>query len=91
MGEHNQVCKWYKKSQISLSLHVAFEEKQGEFLTDSPTCSKEGLRLILCLLSSKKWKCQSIDIKAAFLQRRPFDRDVYLVTPKDAGVDINSV
>ena len=50
---------------------------------DSPTCSKESLALILSILSMKKWQCQAIDIKTAFLQGKRLDRDVYLKPPKE--------
>ena len=36
--------------------------------TDSPTCSKDSLRLSLALMKSFGWKCRTIDIKSAFLQ-----------------------
>ena len=35
--------------------------------TDSPTCSKDSLRIILVLIALMKWECKAIDIKAAFL------------------------
>ena len=68
-----------------------FEENQKDLLTDSPTCSKESLRMILTVLASKKWKCRSIDIKAAFLQGRPIERNVFLFPPKEANVDKHKV
>ena len=63
-----------------------FEEKDDDFLSDSPTCAKESLRIALSIIASKKWKCQSIDIKAAFLQGRPIEREVYITPPSEAGV-----
>ena len=68
-----------------------FEEKQGSLLTDSATCAKESLKILLTILASKKWQCQSIDIKSAFLQGKNIERDVYLRPPKEAGVDKNCV
>ena len=50
---------------------------------DSPTCSRESLSLILSLLAMKKWKVQAIDIKTAFLQGNPLERDVYIRPPKE--------
>ena len=61
-----------------------FEEVQ-EFRKDSPTCSKECVRLVMALTASMKWSINSIDIKTAFLQGRLFDREVYLKPPKEAG------
>ena len=68
-----------------------FEEKQGSLLTDSATCAKESLKILLTILASKKWQCQSIDIKSAFLQGKDIERDVYVRPPKEAGVDKNCV
>ena len=68
-----------------------FEEKQDSLLTDSPACAKESLKILLTILASKKWQCQSIDIKSAFLQGKKIERDVYLRPPKEAGVDKNCV
>ena len=38
-----------------------FEEKHGNLLTDSPTCDKESLKILLAILVSEKWQCQSIE------------------------------
>ena len=43
-----------------------FEEEQN-FRTDSPTCSRERLRLFCCI-SSNQWALNSLDVKTAFLQ-----------------------
>ena len=61
-----------------------FEEDQSQLRTDSPTCSKESLRMMLSVLASKKWSLQSIDIKSAYLQGNDITRDIYLKPPKEA-------
>ena len=43
-----------------------FEEEQN-FRKDSPTCSRERLRLSCCI-SSNRWALNSLDVKTAFLQ-----------------------
>ncbi len=43
-------------------------EEESSFQVDSPTCSKEALRLALTLMVTKGWTCKSIDVRAAFLQ-----------------------
>ena len=63
-----------------------FEEK-GDIQSDSPTVSKEVLRSFLAILSSRQWNVNSIDIKAAFLQSDHFDRDVFLVPPRESGCE----
>ena len=61
-----------------------FEEVQN-FKTDSPTCSKEGLRLALTIISSKNWMLNSLDVKTAFLQGKAIDREVIVQPPKEAN------
>ena len=51
--------------------------------TDSPTCSKDSLRLSLTLMVSFGWKCHTIDIKSAFLQGKEIDRNVFIRPPKE--------
>ncbi|PIK39346.1 hypothetical protein BSL78_23810 [Apostichopus japonicus] len=43
-------------------------EEQKCVQADSPTVSKETLKVFLALASTHSWRCHSIDIKAAFLQ-----------------------
>ena len=63
-----------------------FEEYNlDEIRKDSPTCSKENLRLILAVISSLHWKINSLDVRAAFLQGNEIDRDVYLRPPREAA------
>ena len=40
----------------------------GNIRNESPTCSKEGLRIALAIMASNHWMCKSMDIKKAFLQ-----------------------
>ena len=54
-----------------------FEEDTTKIRTESPTISKENLRLIYTTAVNNSWKLHSIDVKAAFLQSSPIDRDVY--------------
>ena len=68
-----------------------FQEENDNLLTDSPTCTKEGLRLSMIVIASKKWTCCAIDIKSAFLQGRSIEREVYVKPPKEAGVPLNKI
>ena len=54
--------------------------------SDSPTCSKEGLRIVLGVIASYGWTCRSMDIKTAFLQSRPIQRVVLFNPPPEANV-----
>ena len=61
-----------------------FQEAQ-DFRTDSPTCSRESLRLMTTIIASNKWQIQSIDVKTAFLQGRKIERSVFLRPPPEAN------
>ena len=64
-----------------------FQDPEAEFIrTDSPTCSKEGLRIALAVMTSNGWKLNSMDIETAFLQGNNFKRNVYLEPPPEANV-----
>ena len=60
------------------------EENLNEIRKDSPTCSKENLRIVLAIISSRQWQASSLDVKSAFLQGNQIDRDLYLKPPKEA-------
>jgi hypothetical protein len=63
-----------------------FEEQNASIRTDSPTCSKESLRLALILISCNGWKLHSLDVKSAFLQGTRLERDVFIKPPAEANV-----
>ena len=65
-----------------------FEEKTLQMRSDSPTCNKESLRLILAILAAKRWKMHTLDVKSAFLQGLPINRDVYIRPPKCANTNM---
>ena len=60
-----------------------FEEETSNLRKDSPTCSKEAVRLVLALSSSQSWECHSLDVKAAYLQGNTINRDVFLMPPAE--------
>lgn len=51
--------------------------------SDSPTAAKATLRTFLAIASNEGWACESIDIKAAFLQGKAIERDIFVKPPKD--------
>ena len=63
-----------------------FEEDKN-FRTDSPTCSREGVRVALSTLACYKWDLKSLDIKSAFLQGKKMERTVFLKPPKEASTN----
>ena len=63
-----------------------FEEEQN-FRTDSPTCSRESVRILFSILASHNWKLSSIDVTRAFLQGEAIERTVYLKPPPEANTN----
>ena len=59
------------------------EQKNDTSMNDSPTHSKEVLRVSLTIFLSQSWSLNSIDIKSALLQGKEINRQVYLKPPKD--------
>ena len=72
--------KWTTKARL---VARGFEDR-SEVRTDSPTCMRETLKVVLAIAASKDWKINSIDIKAAFLQGKSIDREIFLRPPKEA-------
>ena len=51
--------------------------------SDSPTAAKENFKLLLALTANFDFKIVSMDIRAAFLQAKTLDREVYVRPPDD--------
>ena len=60
-----------------------FEENLLDKRVDSPTCSRQALRLVFSTASTMEWEINSLDIKSAFLQGKELIRDVFVMPPKD--------
>ena len=77
--------KWYRAHGLSQTKMV--KKRHGLLLeviwNKSLTSTKEGLRLLLCIIGTHEWTIQSLDIKAAFLQGNQLERVVYLKPPKE--------
>ena len=73
-----------KKYQVVKARLVAcgFEE-EALWRTDSPTCCKENLRIVMSIITSKFWKINSLDFKCAFLQGNRIDRNIYVKPPSE--------
>ena len=57
-----------------------FEESEP-MQVDSPTCSEEAIQLTYTLHVPKGWLCNSVDVKAAFLQGKEIDWDIFIKPP----------
>ena len=58
-----------------------FEENFDK--TDSPTCAKDTLRVVMSVIACHGRACHSIDMKAALLQGEPINRDLYIRPPPE--------
>ena len=59
-----------------------FQEKESP-QSDSPTMLRELMKMFFAVAANEQFELRSIDIRAAFLQAKILDREVYLEPPKD--------
>ena len=62
-----------------------FEDPSTDVQKESPTCSKDSLRLMMSIICQKEWFLRSIDVKTAFLQGETLERNVFLKPPSEAN------
>ena len=75
---------WKKKDEIRARLVARGFEEVLDGTVDSPTIGKCVMRLAICIAVSKQWIIQSTDIKSAFLQSQPMNREVFIIPPIEA-------
>ena len=63
------------------------EKGKENIRADSPTASKESLKLALAVAANEGFKVRSADIKSAYLQGRKLERKIYVKPPTEAGVE----
>lgn len=59
--------------------------KKHNLKTDSVCCPRLGLRVLFSLAALFKWPLTKIDVKGAFLQSAPAQRDAYVVPPRECN------
>ena len=88
VGQQAISCKWIitNKGEKTKARLVArgFEEEFRE-RKDSPTCTRESLRMIFAVSSSMQWTINSMGISSAFLQSNELQRTVYIKPPKECA------
>ena len=62
-----------------------FEENE-DIQADGPTASKTALRIVLALAANYDWSISTVDVKAAFLQGRPINRDIFIKPPGEVSI-----
>ena len=91
-GQPTLSCRWVCTEKVKGKVLVAkarlvvrgFEEDTTQIQTDSPTCNKESVRILLAILSGNRWDMHTMDIKNAFLQGNDIQRETFLRPPKFA-------
>ena len=65
-----------------------FQEPNEHIKKDSPTTTRESVRVLLCMaISHHGWVIHSLDVKSAFLQGDLLKREVFLKPPKEANTN----
>ena len=97
VGDHGQKristrwVLWRKGPEIRARLVARGFEEDLSLETDSPTVAKETVRIVLSIAASYEWPVKTTDIKSAFLQSKPIERDVYIQPPAEADLPEGSV
>ena len=60
-------------------------EEDTPFRTDSPTSTREGIRVVFSTIASMRWTIKAIDMKTVFLQGKKMEKEVFLGPPKEAN------
>lgn len=95
IGQSCVSCKWVITSKVKNDVEVVkarlvargFEERSNTARTDSPTCSRQSLRMSFVVASTMTWTIHSLDITSAFLQGNGIERNVFLRPPPEADCE----
>ena len=69
----------YINSELNLKARLVVEglqEDNSDILSDSPTCSKESMWLVLNIIVSSKLSCWSVDIISAVCRYKPQKKQI---------------
>ena len=86
-GQKTVSCRWVFKEKQNPDgstwlkgrlVARGFEEILVDKKVDSPTCSRQNLRLALITATSMDWELQVLDITSAFLQGNKLERTILL-------------
>ena len=61
---------------------MGLQEKEAP-QSDSPTMLRESMKLFFSVAATEDFKLRNMDIRAAFLQAKELDRDIFLMPSKD--------
>ena len=87
-GQSCVATRWvltYKGDKIRARLLAKGFQEHESMRVDSPTVGKPVVRLTMAIAASKGWQIQLTDVKSAFLQGNPPDRDIFVIPPVGAS------
>ena len=70
-----------KKNVNERLVAKGFQEKEAP-KTDSPTMLRESMKMLFSVTANEDFEWGKIDIRAAFLQAKQLNREVFLEPPK---------
>ena len=91
-GQKTVSCRWVFKEKQNPDgstwlkgrlVARGFEERLLDKKVDSPTCSRQSLRLALITATSMNWELQVLDITSAFLQGNKLERTIFIRPPAE--------
>ena len=71
------------KSKIKSRLIVRGFQEDEEPRSDSPTLSKEALKVMIAIAAIENFTIRALDVTNAFLQGKPLEREVFVEPPRD--------
>ena len=92
VGQKTVSSKWVVEERVGADGNASikarlvargFEEDMSNKKIDSPTCSRQALRMVYTTAATCGWDICSLDVKSAFLQGNMIKREVYVKPPKD--------
>ena len=75
------------KVQVKAHLCLRGYQEKEKLRSDSPTASREMLKVVLVIAVNEGWKAECLDVTAAFLQGAAIERDVFVKPPKEEHVE----
>ena len=82
-----KICEGQKGAKAHLVARRFEDEDQVPSDSPRPTAVKSTVRTVLAITANEGWIIETIDMKAAFLQSRTINRNVYILPPPEARQD----
>ena len=73
----------FLQCKARIAPHGNKDKNKENLKTDSSSCPPLGFRILLSVCSLMHWFASKVDIKSAFLQSGPAQRDVYVIPPRE--------